>query len=105
LGMSYKKDIDDLRESGSLDILKKLLKRKIKMIEWSDPHIKNPIKISNFRYNKKSIILNPKTLKSFDLVILMTDHDKFNYKMIYKNSKCIIDCRGRYSVDKKVIRA
>ena len=37
--------------------------------------------------------------------MLMTDHDKFNYKAIYKNSKLIIDCRGRYAVDKKVIRA
>ena len=34
----------------------------------------------------------------------MTDHEKFNYKMIYKNSKLIIDCRGRYNLNHKVIR-
>ena len=35
----------------------------------------------------------------------MTDHDAFNYDLIYKNSNMIIDCRGRYSIDNKVIRA
>ena len=35
----------------------------------------------------------------------MTDHDKFDYKLIYKHSKLIIDCRGRYAVDQKVYRA
>ena len=48
--------------------------------------------------------LSPKSLFHYDLVILMTDHDCFDYKFINKNSKKIIDCRGKFSVSKKVIR-
>jgi UDP-N-acetyl-D-glucosamine dehydrogenase len=82
-----------------------LLKENIGKIQWSDPHINNILLTSKFGYNKKKIVINPKNLKYFDIVLLMTDHDKFDYDMIYKNSKAIIDCRGRYSVDDKVTRA
>ena len=105
LGMTYKPNIDDLRESGSVNLMKRLLKDNINKIQWSDPHFQNRVLIDKFNYNTKGINLTPKVLKSFDIVLLMTDHDKFNYDMIYKNSKRIIDCRGRYSVDDKVTRA
>jgi UDP-N-acetyl-D-glucosamine dehydrogenase len=105
LGMAYKRNLDDLRESGSIHLMNMLLKENIGKIEWSDPHINNILLISKFGYNKKKIVINPKNLKYFDIVLLMTDHDKFDYDMIYKNSKAIIDCRGRYSVDDKVTRA
>ena len=105
LGMSYKPNIDDLRESGSVFLLKKLLNINIKNIQWCDPHIKQKISIKKFNYNKKGININPKILNFFDIVLLMTDHEKFNYDMIYKNAKSIIDCRGRFKVDKKVTRA
>jgi len=105
LGVTYKANIDDLRESSSINLMKRLMKNKIKRIQWSDPHHKKRIIINKFNYNTKGINLKPKVLKSFDIVLLMTDHDKFKYDMIYKNSKAIIDCRGRYLVDDKVIRA
>jgi UDP-N-acetyl-D-glucosamine dehydrogenase len=105
LGMAYKRNLDDLRESGSIHLMNMLLKENIGKIEWSDPHINNILLISKFGYNKKKIVINPKNLKYFDIVLLMTDHDKFDYDMIYKNSKAIIDCRGRYLVDDKVTRA
>lgn len=66
---------------------------------------KKKISIKKFNYNKKGININSKILNFFDIVLLMTDHEKFNYDMIYKNSKSIIDCRGRFKVDKKVTRA
>jgi len=81
------------------------LKENISNIQWSDPHFKNRILIDKFNYNANGINLTPKILKSFDIVLLMTDHDNFKYDMIYKHSKKIIDCRGRYSVDNKVSRA
>ena len=70
---------------------------------YYDPYIKNIITEKKLKF--QSIKLNPRVLKSFNLVILMTDHEIFNYKMIYKNSNQIIDCRGRYNLDKKIIRA
>jgi UDP-N-acetyl-D-glucosamine dehydrogenase len=105
LGMAYKPNLDDLRESGSINLMNKLLNAKIRRIQWSDPHIKRMVSINKFKYSQKSIAINPKVLKSFDIVLLMTDHDKFDYDMIYENSKLIVDCRGRFPVDQKVIRA
>lgn len=104
LGVSYKKNLDDLRESASLKLIKYLIKNKIKF-EFSDPFVKKKISTRVVNVNKKSIKLNSKNLKKFNLTILMTDHDNFNYKLIYRNSENIIDCRGRYSIDHKVLRA
>ena len=104
LGVSYKKNIDDLRESASLKLINYFIKTKIKF-EFSDPYVKDNIETRYISLNKKSFKITPKGLKKFDLIILMTDHDKFDYELIYKNSKKIIDCRGRYLTDNKVIRA
>ena len=104
LGLAYKKNVDDLRESASLRLIDHLNKFKIKY-EFSDPYIKRNVVTRNLILRKKSIKINPNNLKKFDLVVLMTDHDLFNYKMIYKYSNKIIDCRGRYKIDNKVIRA
>lgn len=105
LGIAYKPNIDDIRESGSIHLMNKLFEENIAKIEWSDPHINKALLINEYNYNKKKIDINPKNLRSFDIVLLMTDHDKFDYDMIYKNSKAIIDCRGRYEIDNKVTRA
>lgn len=104
LGLAYKKNVDDLRESASLRLIEYLNKSKIKY-EFSDPYIKRSVVTRNLVLKKKSIKINPNNLKKFDLVVLMTDHDLFNYNMIYKYSNKIIDCRGRYKIDNKVIRA
>ena len=101
LGLAYKKNIDDYRESASLKLFDLLKKKDIKKIKFYDPHFgKNNIP-------KKIVLLKKltsKTLLNFDLVVLVTDHDCFNYKSIYKNSKKIIDCRGKFPVSEKVIR-
>ena len=104
LGLAYKKNVDDIRESSSINLIKKLLKDHYKNIEYSDPYIKNIILIDDLNFKKKSLNLNSRNLNKHDIVILMTDHDIFDYKLIYKNSKMIIDCRGRYDVDSKVVR-
>jgi UDP-N-acetyl-D-glucosamine dehydrogenase len=104
LGVAYKKNVDDLRESASLKLIKKLLSNNFKKVEWTDPHIKRFISTRQLKFRKENTEITAKKLKIFDIVILMTDHDKFNYEMIYNNSKTIIDCRGRYLVDSKVIR-
>ena len=105
LGIAYKPNIDDIRESGSIHLMNKLLEENIAKIEWSDPHINEALLINEYNCNKKKIDVNSKNLRSFDIVLLMTDHDKLDYNLIYKNSKAIIDCRGRYEVDNKVTSA
>jgi UDP-N-acetyl-D-glucosamine dehydrogenase len=104
LGMAYKKNIDDMRESGSVILLKKLLKKNIKNIYWADPHIKK-IQFYNKTISNNKINITSKILPSFDIVILMTDHKNFNYSMIERYSKFIIDCRGKFSLSSKIIRA
>ena len=101
LGLAYKKNIDDYRESASTKLFDHLSKKKIKKIKFYDPYFKKnnvPKKINLL--NK----LTSKKLLEFDLVVLVTDHDSFDYKFINKHAKKIIDCRGRFSLSDKVIR-
>ena len=79
-----------------------LLKKNIKNIEYSDSYIPN-CQI-NRDIKKKSVKLTPKVLKNSDIIILATDHDYFDYKMIKKYSKFIIDCRGKYTLNEKIVR-
>ena len=101
LGLSYKKNLDDYRESASLKLFDLLYKKKIKKIKFYDPHFKKNSVPKKILLLKK---LTSKIINRFDLVILMTDHDCFNYKFINKNAKKIIDCRGKFSISDKVIR-
>ena len=101
LGLAYKKNIDDYRESASLELFNLLNKKKIKKIKFYDPYFKKDNVPKGINLLTK---LTSKNLLEFDLVILVTDHDNFDYKFINKNAKKIIDCRGRFSLSDKVIR-
>ena len=102
LGVSYKKDVDDLRESPSLSIIKSLLLKGAD-ISFSDPHIKtlqNPIQPSE---EFGSVKLSSETLSSFDLCVLVTDHSDFDYELIRRGSSLIVDTRGKFSPKKNII--
>lgn len=88
LGVAYKADIDDLRESPALKIISNFKKRKIKF-DYCDPYIDN---IENL--NLKSVKLNYQKFKLYDCVVLLTDHSIFNKKKLINHSKLIIDTRG-----------
>lgn len=88
IGITYKKDVDDCRESPSISIFKNL--KKNYKIEFFDPYVKE-IKISGFLYKS---IKNLKNLKKYNLVIIGTDHSNINYNLLIKKSKKIIDTRG-----------
>ena len=104
LGVAYKKNIDDLRESGSIKLAEKMQNLKYKNILFSDPHIKKITNKKSIFKNNLSLKLSKKNLESFDLVILLTDHDKFDYQFIKTHSKVIFDCRGKYKVSKNIFR-
>jgi len=95
LGLAYKKNLDDTRESPSL-ILIDILKKIGADVEYSDPNIPVAPKTRKFNFNLKSIDLTTESIKSFDMVVLSTDHDSFNYELIEKEAKIIIDTRGRF---------
>ena len=103
LGLSYKKNVDDMRESPSVEILDHLIKLGAD-VDYHDPLVPSFPKMRKYQYQKESISLDK--LKDYDCVILTTDHDMFDYKSIYNNANLIVDTRGRFS-DKteKIVRA
>ena len=103
IGIAYKKNIDDLRESAALRLMSLLLK-KTRTVDFHDKLFKNKILTRNFSFNKKSVNLNRKKLSSYDITVIMTDHDYLNYEMIKKYSKNIIDCRGKFNLSKNIFR-
>jgi len=90
LGVAYKQNIDDIRESPALKISSKL-KLKGYDFDYSDPYIKN-IKFDN--KIKKSKTINSKLLKKYPVIFIATDHTKFDYDLIAKNAKYIFDARN-----------
>ena len=104
LGLAYKKNIDDLRESPSLELIDLLL-QKGALVDYSDPFISETHKTRKNDFNMKSVSLTKAVLNTFDLVLLATDHDGFDYGLIEKESKLIVDTRGKFNVSKKVIKA
>ena len=96
LGMAYKKDVDDIRESPSLDILYLLNKNNSK-VEYFDPYI--PDFVFDKRKNKSLDDLNSEVLKKFDAVIILTDHSNIDYKLIKDNAALIIDTRNVYPLN------
>ncbi len=102
LGLSYKEDVDDARESPSLSIFS-WLKDKGALVDYSDPYFRSFPKTRKHNFKSKSVTLSEKNLKKYDLVILLTKHTTFDYKLIKQNSKLIIDTRGVYKEDKKKI--
>ena len=105
LGLAYKKNVDDLRESPSLELMDNLIKKGAK-VEYSDPYFEAIPHTRKHQFELRSKKIDSDLLQSVDLVILATDHDKFNYELIEKESPIIIDTRGKFSnsID-KVIKA
>jgi len=104
LGLAYKKNVDDLRESPSLELMDILLDKGAK-VEYSDPFFKTIPRTRKHQFELKSIKLNNDLLRSADLIILATDHDDFDYGLIQKEGKLIVDTRGRFNNSEKVVKA
>jgi UDP-N-acetyl-D-glucosamine dehydrogenase len=105
LGLAYKKNIEDTRESPSVEIMEILHAQGAKL-DYSDPHVASFPKMRKHHFDMDSVVLSPAKIKSYDAVVLLTDHDDFDYKMIQKNANIIIDTRGKFDKDaKNVVRA
>ena len=94
LGMAYKKDIDDPRESPSFELMR-LLNRGGAEVTYSDPHI--PVLPLMRRYDTlrlDSQPLTPEYLQSQDCVLIATDHSAFDFEFIVRHSKVVVDTRN-----------
>ncbi|MEO8209501.1 MAG: nucleotide sugar dehydrogenase [bacterium] len=95
LGLSYKKDIDDLRESPSLKLIE-LLQDEGAIVDYSDEYVTTIPKLRKYEFNKKSVALTKKNISKYDLVLLSTDHSYYDYKLIFDNAKIIVDSRNAF---------
>lgn len=95
LGLAYKKNIEDTRGSPSVEIIE-LLSNLGAEVNYSDPFLPSFPDMKEHNFNMSSISLTPENIERFDALIIATDHDEFDYDLIFKESKLIIDCRGRY---------
>jgi UDP-N-acetyl-D-glucosamine dehydrogenase len=90
LGVAYKKDIDDYRESPVLEIVK-LLEKYGADFQTVDPHIQS-FKVDGKEY--ETVEFTPELLESADLVLITTDHTAFDYELIAEKSKVVFDTRN-----------
>jgi len=105
LGIAYKKNVDDMRESPAVVIMEKLRDLQAK-VHYSDPHIPRFPKMREHHFDLKSIAVTAQSLAQYDCVILATDHDQFDYGLITRHARLIVDTRGKFSsVSDKVIKA
>lgn len=91
LGVAYKQDIDDYRESPALDVIEEFKKQKSN-VEFFDPYIKS-CKYHGKTYNGIESI-NPEVISNYDIVVITTAHSNFDYEMIAENSKFIFDTKN-----------
>jgi UDP-N-acetyl-D-glucosamine dehydrogenase len=94
LGIAYKKDIDDQRESPSLKIIT-LLQEKGAKVSYNDPHIPELGPTREYPgFIIRSVPLSARRLKTTDAVIIATDHSAYDYDWIVKNSRLVVDTRN-----------
>ena len=105
LGIAYKKNVDDMRESPAV-VLMELLRAKGALVEYCDPWVPVFPKMREHAFELQSIDLTPRNVASYDLVLLATNHDAFDYSMIKANARLIVDTRGVYlEAANNVVRA
>ena len=96
LGASYKKNIDDMRESPSLKLIE-ILKEKGAEVDYNDPYVPKLPPTRKYNYDMSSVELTEEKLQMYDLVLLSTDHDDYDKEFIRKNSKLIVDTRNFFN--------
>src|SRR3546814_457259 len=104
LGIAYKRDVDDMRESPSVTVMERLRDGGAH-VDYSDPYWKTFPKMRQHRFDLASVAVTPDTLASYDAVVLLTDHSAFDYEMIQEHAPLLIDTRGKFRHAAHVIRA
>lgn len=93
LGLAYKKDIDDTRESPSLKLIE-LMQEKGAHVDFNDPYIPRTKKMRMYDLKKSSVPLTAENLKHYDCVIIATDHSCYDYQFILNHASLVVDTRN-----------
>jgi UDP-N-acetyl-D-glucosamine dehydrogenase len=91
LGIAFKRDVDDTRHSPALRIMELLLEDNVRKLHYNDPWVP-AVQVNGKKL--KSRKLTPALLESMDCVVITTDHSDYDYDMIVKHSKVVIDTRN-----------
>lgn len=95
LGIAYKKDVEDMRESPSVALME-LLRDKGAQVDYSDPHVAVFPPMREHRFDLSSVALTPAAIASYDVVLVATAHSAFDYELIRQYANLIVDTRGVY---------
>ena len=95
LGIAYKKNVDDMRESPAVELMSLLAARGAR-VEYSDPHVPVFPRMRKYRFELESVPVSSETLSQYDAVLIATNHDAFDYDMIREHAQLVVDTRGRY---------
>jgi UDP-N-acetyl-D-glucosamine dehydrogenase len=98
LGIAYKKNIDDARESPSIELMD-ILRSKGADLSYCDPHIPVFPRMRHYRFELRSVTLDAGTVAGADCVVIATDHDVFDYTLVQEHARLVLDTRGRYRKD------
>ncbi|MEW6586999.1 MAG: UDP binding domain-containing protein, partial [Nitrospirota bacterium] len=93
LGLAYKRDVDDVRESPSLKLME-ILKEKGIEVDYNDPYVPTPPKLRKYRVERGSIPLTSENLCQYDCVIIATDHSLYDPEFIVENAQLVVDTRN-----------
>ena len=106
LGIAYKRDVDDVRESPSVQLME-MLRKWGAQIDYSDSNVPVFPVMREHSFDLASVPLTPETLAGYDAVLVLTDHSDVDYDMLRDHARLIVDARGRYSgvSDPKIVSA
>ncbi|MBI4717275.1 MAG: nucleotide sugar dehydrogenase [Planctomycetes bacterium] len=96
LGLAYKKDVDDLRESPSIEIIE-MLRRRGARVDYNDPHIPRTPRQREHNLGMVSKPLTAKMLASYDCVLIATDHTAYDYPWLVRHARLVVDTRNATS--------
>lgn len=95
LGAAYKKNIDDMRESPSLKLIE-ILREKGAEVDYNDPYVPVLPQTRKYNFEMKSVEITQDNLKKYDLVLLSTEHDDYDYTFIHRHANVILDTRNAF---------
>ncbi len=93
LGVAYKKDIDDVRESPALKIME-LLRKNGANINYHDPYIPRIEPHSGITFSLESLAMTDEELAGADCILILTDHSSVNYHRVVENAQLVVDTRN-----------
>ncbi len=93
LGLAYKKDVDDIRESPSIELIE-ILEEKGAKVDYNDPFVPATHKQREHNLRMRSKPLSEKMLASYDCVLIATDHSEYDYSWIVKHAQLVVDTRN-----------